>query len=57
VQVNGTLRGSLGLERTATEATIREQALALPNVVRQREGKTVKKVIVVPGKIVNVVIA
>ncbi|HYI00671.1 leucine--tRNA ligase [Hyalangium sp.] len=57
VQVNGKLRGSLELERTTPEATIREQALALPNVARQLEGKTVKKVIVVPGKIVNVVIA
>ncbi|HEX8702238.1 MAG TPA: leucine--tRNA ligase [Myxococcaceae bacterium] len=57
VQVNGKLRGDMELERTAPEATIRERALALPNVVRQIEGKTVKKVIVVPGKIVNIVVA
>ncbi|KFE68448.1 leucine--tRNA ligase [Hyalangium minutum] len=57
VQVNGKLRGSLEVERNAAEATVREQALALPNVARQVEGKTVKKVIVVPGKIVNIVVA
>jgi leucyl-tRNA synthetase len=57
VQVNGKLRGSLEVERNAPEATVREQALALPNVARQMEGKTVKKVIVVPGKIVNIVVA
>jgi len=57
VQVNGKLRGSLEVERNAPEAAVREQALALPNVARQIEGKAVKKVIVVPGKIVNVVVA
>jgi leucyl-tRNA synthetase len=36
---------------------VRERALALPNVIKHLEGKTVRKVIVVPGKIVNVVVA
>ncbi len=57
VQVNGKLRGSLEIERDAPEDRIRTLALALPNVVKHLEGKTVRKVIVVPGKIVNVVVA
>ena len=56
VQVNGKLRGSLEVARDAGEAEVREKALAIPNVARHLEGKTVRKVIVVPGKIVNVVI-
>jgi leucyl-tRNA synthetase len=57
VQVNGKLRGNLDVPREATEDEIRTQALALPNVAKHLEGKSIRKVIVVPGKIVNVVIA
>jgi leucyl-tRNA synthetase len=57
VQVNGKLRGSVDVARDAGEAQIREVALALPNVEKHLEGKTVRKVIVVPGKIVNIVVA
>jgi len=57
VQVNGKLRGSVDVERGEPEAEIREKALAVPNVAKHLEGKTVRKVIVVPGKIVNIVVA
>ncbi len=57
VQVNGKLRGSLEVPRDAAEAEVREKALALPNVTKHLEGKTVRKVIVVAGKIVNVVVS
>jgi leucyl-tRNA synthetase len=57
VQVNGKLRGSVDVPRDAAEADVRAQALALPNVAKHLEGKTVRKVIVVPGKIVNVVVS
>jgi leucyl-tRNA synthetase len=56
VQINGKLRGNVQVPRDAPEAEIRQQALAVPNVAKHLEGKTVRKVIVVPGKIVNVVI-
>jgi leucyl-tRNA synthetase len=56
VQVNGKLRGNLDVARETSEAEIREKALALPNVAKHLEGKSIRKVIVVPGKIVNVVI-
>jgi leucyl-tRNA synthetase len=55
VQVNGKLRGNIEVAREAPEAEVREKALAVPNVVKHLEGKTVRKVIVVPGKIVNIV--
>ena len=40
----------------ASKDTIQEAALALENVKRQTEGKEIKKVIVVPNKICNIVI-
>ncbi|MGL4960588.1 MAG: leucine--tRNA ligase [Inquilinus sp.] len=55
VQVNGKLRATILLPRDADEATAREAALADANVARALEGRTVRKVIVVPNRIVNVV--
>ena len=40
----------------ADEATIRERALGEPNVERHLEGREPKKVIVVPGRLVNIVV-
>jgi leucyl-tRNA synthetase len=56
VQVNGKLRGNLEIARDAPEAEVRDKALAVSNVAKHIEGKTVRKVIVVPGKIVNIVV-
>ncbi len=56
VQVNGKLRGKLTVP-VGTDATALEQlALADPAVAKWIEGKTVKKVIVVPGRLVNVAV-
>jgi len=55
VQVNGKLRATILLPRDTDEATAREAALADANVARALEGRTVRKVIVVPNRIVNVV--
>ncbi len=55
LQVNGKLRSRLPMSAQASEASIREQALADANVQRFIEGLTVRKVIVVPGRLVNVV--
>ena len=55
VQVNGKLRATIVLPRDVDEATAREAALADANVARALEGRTVRKVIVVPNRIVNVV--
>jgi leucyl-tRNA synthetase len=57
VQVNGKLRGRVNVPVAASEERVREIALADESVQRHVAGKAVKKVIVVPGKLVNVVVA
>jgi len=57
IQVNGKVRGHLMISPKADHQTIEEQALQEPNIQRFIAEKTVKKVIVVPNKLVNVVIA
>jgi leucyl-tRNA synthetase len=55
LQVNGKLRGSLTVAREASKETIEQLAAAHEAVVRNLEGRTPKRIIVVPGKLVNVV--
>ena len=56
VQVNGKLRGTLELARGTPEASVRAKALALPPVAKHVENRTVKAIIIVPGKIVSIVL-
>ncbi|MCH9020814.1 MAG: class I tRNA ligase family protein, partial [Proteobacteria bacterium] len=56
VQVNGKLRSTLRLARDVGEAAAEEAALADPKVARAIGGKPVRRVIVVPNRIVNVVV-
>jgi leucyl-tRNA synthetase len=56
VQVNGKLRGRVAVPVDADEAVVRTAALADPAVQKFIGGAALKKVIVVPGKLVNVVI-
>ena len=56
VQVNGKLRATLTVPAGSDEATLRATALAHEKVQAHVQGKTVKKVIVVPGRLVNVVV-
>jgi leucyl-tRNA synthetase len=55
VQVNGKLRATLDVAKDADKKAIEDMALAMPNVQAQIAGKTIQKVIVVPGRIINVV--
>lgn len=55
VQVNGKLRGTLEVSKTASQSEVLAMARALDSVQRNIEGKTVRKEIYVPGKIVNFV--
>jgi leucyl-tRNA synthetase len=57
VQVNGKVRGRAALARNADEATARASALADPNVSKFLEGKALKKLVYVPGKILNFIVA
>lgn len=56
VQVNGKLKGTLDLEKDCAKDKAESAALALEKVIEAINGKTVRKVIVVPNRIVNVVI-
>jgi leucyl-tRNA synthetase len=55
VQVNGKLRDRIRVKKDATVAEIEAAALASARVQEHVAGKPVRKVIVVPGKLVNVV--
>ncbi|MGB3388562.1 MAG: leucine--tRNA ligase, partial [Pseudaminobacter sp.] len=55
VQVNGKKRGDLTIARDADQSAVEKAALALDFVQKALEGKTPRKVIVVPQRIVNVV--
>jgi len=56
VQVNGKLRGSIKVAADASKSAIEAAALASPAAQRFMEGKPPKKVIVVPGRLVNIVV-
>jgi len=56
VQVNGKLRGSIRLPKDAARETIETAAMENPAIIRFLEGKSPKKVIVVPGRLVNLVV-
>lgn len=55
VQVNGKVRGKVTVVADADDEATRQAALADANVARFLEGKTVRKVVVVPGRLVNIV--
>jgi leucyl-tRNA synthetase len=56
VQVNGKLRGTIEVAVSASRDEVERMALAEPKVAEFVGGQTPKKVIVVPGKIVNIVV-
>ena len=56
LQVNGKLRGAISVPATADKSQIEAAALASPEFIRFAEGRHAKKVIVVPGRLVNVVV-
>ena len=56
LQVNGKLRGAVKVPAGADKAAIEAAALGSPEFVKFAEGKPAKKVVVVPGRLVNVVV-
>ena len=56
VQVNGKLRGRISVASDADSDSISQLALADENVQRFVSDKTVRKTIVVPGRLVNIVV-
>ncbi|MDW8336021.1 MAG: leucine--tRNA ligase [Tepidimonas sp.] len=56
LQINGKVRGSLTVPAGADRAAIEAAALQAPELARFAEGRPPKKVVVVPGRLVNVVV-
>ena len=56
VQVNGKVRGHIKVAADATHADIETTAKTDTNVIRYLEGKAIRKVIIVPGRLVNIVV-
>ncbi|MEJ2391738.1 MAG: hypothetical protein P8019_10105, partial [Gammaproteobacteria bacterium] len=56
VQVNGKLRGRVSVATDADRNEVEAAAMADDNVKRFIEGLAIAKVIVVPGKLVNIVV-
>ncbi len=56
IQVNGKLRGQIKVPASADKAAIEAAALASDTVQKHSEGKPPKKVVVVPGRLVNIVV-
>lgn len=55
VQVNGKVRGKFETKQGSDDESLKEQALRLDSVKRHIEGKEIKKIIVIKGKVVNIV--
>jgi leucyl-tRNA synthetase len=55
VQVNGKVKAKLNVPKDATREEMQEIALSDDAVKEQMDGKTVRKIIAVPGKLVNIV--
>ncbi len=56
IQINGKLRGEISVPADAGRETIEQAAIADTAVVRHIDGQNIKKIIVVPGRLVNIVI-
>lgn len=56
VQVNGKLRGKFTVKKDEEKAKIEKMAFEIPTVINHCEGKEIRKVIIVPNKLVNIVV-
>ncbi len=56
VQVNGKVRATIKVHNSDSEDAIKEKAMKSDNVIRHTEGKEIVKIIVIKGKIVNIVV-
>lgn len=55
VQINGKVRGKIVVPAQADRSAVEEQAVQHPTIQAWIEGKAIRKVIVVPGKLINIV--
>lgn len=57
IQVNGKVRGRVTAAADADQATIEALARENENVIKNLEGKTIRKIIVIPQKLINIVVS
>ena len=57
VQICGKMRGTIDMPKDSPEDVVKAEALKLENVARKTAGKEIKKIIIVPNRIVNIVVA
>ncbi len=57
IQVNGKLRGKVSVAKDADQKEIEALAIEDENIKRNIEGKTIRKIIVIPGRLVNIVVS
>ena len=55
VQINGKMRARLNVATDANEETLKTAALASPKIAESIAGKEIRKVVIVPNKLVNIV--
>ena len=55
IKVNGKVRGKMKIAVGTAEEEMKEKAMQIESVQRQLEGKEIMKIIVVKGKVVNIV--
>jgi leucyl-tRNA synthetase len=57
VQVNGKMRDRIEVARDAAEAVVGETAVAAPGVQRAINGQSIRQIIIVPNRLVNIVVS
>ena len=57
IQVNGKRRGEIEIAADAEKKAVEDAALSQEAVKRHIEGKTIRKIVIVPGRVVNIVAA
>lgn len=57
IQVNGKLRGTMEIDKSAPKEDVLSQVKSMENIAKHLDGKTLRKEIYVPGKIVNFVVS
>lgn len=56
VQINGKVRGEISIKKTDSKESIEAAALLLPKVQEYTKDKVIQKIVIVPGRIVNIVV-
>ncbi len=56
IQINGKVRDKINISRDSSEDIIKQKSLESPNVIKWIDNKEIRKIIIVKGKIINIVV-